>query len=64
MSDQTVRITNLPDTSAKERVAFDLMQKVLSEEYESVPAPDRKHILDLYAECLYAASGYRKFEGK
>ena len=64
MADQTVRITDFPTASAKERVAFDLMEKVLSEEYTSTRKLDRKQILDLYSECLFATSGFRKHEVK
>ncbi|WP_292229488.1 hypothetical protein [Brevundimonas sp.] len=61
-----VRITNLPQSSAKERVAYDLCRDVMTAEGKSLGAPegstkraDRKYLLDLYAECLVAASDRR-----
>lgn len=50
--------------NAKERVAFELMEKIFNDEYEKGQKLDRVKILDLYAECLHAASGNRKYPGK
>ncbi|WP_145915878.1 hypothetical protein [Brevundimonas naejangsanensis] len=61
-----VRITNLPQSSAQERVAYDLYKDVMIAEGKQLGAaegsgkrPDRKYLLDLYAECLKAAKDYR-----
>jgi len=56
------RILNEQDS--KERVAFDLMEKILNEEWTDGRRLQKEQILDLYAECHYAASGYRKYAGK
>jgi hypothetical protein len=51
-------------TDAKERIALELTEKILNEEYSEGRKLDRTKILDLYAECLYAASGHRKYPGR
>lgn len=61
MADQTVRITNLPESSAIERVAFDLMEKIIfkdkSEKFET-----KKEIINLYVDCLSAVRNYQKVD--
>lgn len=59
MADQNVRISNIPQASSKERVAFDLYLEVSRAEAQDVKKRTRKDILDLYAECLHATLGYR-----
>jgi hypothetical protein len=59
MSDQTVRISNFPSSSSKERVAWDLFNNISSVERQEGQKRGRKEILDLYAECLQATSGLR-----
>jgi hypothetical protein len=61
-----VRITNFPESTARERVAFDLYREVFNAEGKTLGVaegnarrPDRKYILDLYAECLAATRGLR-----
>lgn len=58
MANDSVRVSNMPDSGSAERVAFDLLGKVMYAENRD--DADRAHILDLYAECLYAARGFRK----
>lgn len=56
-----------PEGGTAEAVAYTLVQNVMNMErrsFKSDPAPgwqpaDRKYLLDLYAECLQAASGKR-----
>lgn len=55
MAEKTI---NLTDT--KERVALELVEKIIPIERTAGKQIDRKMILDLYAECLDATSGYRK----
>ena len=52
-------ILNIQDHS-KERVAFDLMDKIYSEEYKKRRGDnyDRKYFLTLYRQCLKATSGF------
>lgn len=64
---EDVKVTNWPEDSAKERVAYDLMRNVMAAEgkYEGAKAdsgnkPDRKYLLDLYRECLVATKGHRQ----
>ena len=49
-------------TTTKEEVAYKLAMDIASREklYENENSY-RKNLLDLYAECLYAANGYRDF---
>lgn len=47
----------------KERVAYDLMEKI--DELEAGRGPkgkERQHVLDLYAECLHAVNAGRTTE--
>lgn len=58
----SVRVTNLPESGNPQRVALDLAVKIHATEHPyggAQPAAPRAYWLDLYAECLYAASGYR-----
>lgn len=57
MADTSTRITNLPDSGSPERVAFDLLKMVFV--HEGRQKQTRDQILDLYAECIYAARGLR-----
>ena len=59
MADQTIRLSNIPPTLAKERVAYDLYIDVLRVEKSQSEERTRKYLLDLYAECLHATNGYR-----
>lgn len=59
-----VKVTNWPEDGSKARVAFELMRIVMNAEkqYENTNTgtrPDRKYLLDLYAECLTATKGHR-----
>ncbi|MCA3696499.1 hypothetical protein [Aquidulcibacter sp.] len=60
MAEETVKISSLPPSSSKERVAYDLYIDVLRVEYKDGQKRSRKELLDLYAECLHATSGYRE----
>lgn len=62
-----VRVTNFPKAATPERVAYELYTDVLTAEGKHLGAaegtgrrPDRKYILDLYAECLTATRGFRQ----
>lgn len=59
MADQTIRLSNIPPTLAKERVAYDLYIDVLRVEKSQNEERTRKYLLDLFAECLQATNGYR-----
>jgi hypothetical protein len=55
----SVNITAMPDNSVS-RVAYDLMLYVKSRATDCENQKfSRKELLDLYAECRYAAAGYR-----
>lgn len=54
-----VRVTNFPEPSAKERVAYDLMMFLMRSGVKSPDGDKRKFYLDLYAECIQATSGHR-----
>ncbi|PBN42499.1 hypothetical protein [Sphingobium sp. D43FB] len=51
-----VRISNLPDSGSKERVAYDLLEKIAVKEADVRPK-DRSYWLQLYAECLSVVHG-------
>lgn len=59
MSDERVRITNFPDSGSAERVAYDLMQYIISYADEFGETRTRDKILDLYAACLDATHDRR-----
>lgn len=53
---------NIPDGSGSPtRVAYDLAMQIISDERMTIGSDkqDRKYVLDLYAECLHAANGFR-----
>lgn len=56
MADQTVRIEN--DSGSKERVALDLMEKILFHVKDNRPT-NRQGFIDLYVDCLAAANADR-----
>jgi hypothetical protein len=56
MADTNTRITGLPDSGSPQRVAFDLMVRIYNNEGGPL---DRRDTLDLYAQCLDAATGRR-----
>lgn len=65
MSD-VVRITNLPEPSSKELIAYKLYLDVMTAEDKNIHAavgnpsrPDRKYLLDLYVACIRATDGLR-----
>lgn len=58
MTDQSVRISNLPDSGSAARVAYDLWYSMRAHVPTGTPAQHVKGLLDLYAECLKAANGY------
>lgn len=61
MADSSTRVTNFPDSGSPARVAFDMTKYMIKLLPEARPSEDRiKDILDLYADCYDAASGYRK----
>lgn len=60
MADQTVRVSNLPDSGSPERVAKDLLNLIRANQSGKYTTKDS--ILDLYAECLNATSGHRKIK--
>lgn len=49
------------DSGSRERVAFDLATRIANKESLSGQQNYRQALLDLYAECLSATSGYRPF---
>lgn len=50
----SVKVTNLPDSGSRERVAFDLLEKITwSEEVTK----DRAYWLKLYHECFTVVGG-------
>lgn len=55
MADQTLKITNLPDSGSPFRVAFDLMARIAQEEYlkrgSMSPENPREYFLELYKLC-------------
>lgn len=51
MADKDLNLTS----GSKERVAFDLMDKILS--FEPDAKRDRKYFLTLYCQCLKATDG-------
>jgi hypothetical protein len=57
-----VRVTNFPESGSRERVAYDLANRVWGMEHLGKgPSPNaRKEFLDLYAECLEASYGGRR----
>lgn len=57
MADQSVSVTNLPDSGSKEAVALRLLNVVKQANVGVYKSKDE--ILDLYAECLVAVSGQR-----
>lgn len=58
MADQSVRVTNLPDSGSPARVAFDLMNRIAAAEPNEKRQPDpRAYFLNLYKECR-AVTGY------
>lgn len=59
MAADSVKITNMPDGGSPQRVAYDLMSRIIH--LEAGQTNTRKAVLDLYAECLDAAHGYRKY---
>lgn len=61
MANDSVRITNMPDSGSPSRVAYDLAVRIWSGEHIGKASNEniRVGMLDLYAECLHAANGYR-----
>lgn len=57
MADQSVSVTNLPESGSKEAVALRLLGVVKQANVGVYKNKDE--ILDLYAECLVAVSGQR-----
>lgn len=52
MADQTVRISNLPDSGTPARVAYDLTMRIATAENpQRPPANPREYYLALYQEC-------------
>ena len=49
-----VRVTNFPSTDGKERVAYDLANRIAQGEQNT---RDRAYWLKLYAECLRIVNG-------
>ncbi len=48
----------------KERVAFDLMTRIMGQHVLAGEINDRGKVLDLFAECLEAVSGHRNNKPK
>ena len=59
MADQTVRVSNMPDSGSAERVAF-MLYADLSHRLPSGGSDEEKinRSLALYAKCLKATKGY------
>ncbi|GGG90621.1 hypothetical protein GCM10007420_02220 [Glycocaulis albus] len=55
---------NIPDgNGTPQRVAYDLLKSIAAAEGKNLrvaDSADKEWILDTYAECLWATSGYRK----
>lgn len=51
MADQSVRVTNLPDSGSPARVAFDLMTRISNAEGAEKKGDPRSYTLKLYEEC-------------
>jgi hypothetical protein len=55
MADQSVKITNLPDSGSPARVAYNLMEKIAQDEFyergSKDPENPREYYLKLYAAC-------------
>lgn len=68
MADQAVRVTNLPqvpDSGSVARVALDMTKYLINYAPKSENNEERVNaILDLYADCYHAASGYRTAKRK
>lgn len=64
MADQTVSVSNLPDSGSAEATAFKLWSSLQYNLSENVRdgEPGIGRLLDLYAECLKATRGYRKID--
>jgi hypothetical protein len=56
MADQSILVTNMPDSGSPQRVAFDLMKEVIYRD-ETKEYKNKDEILVLYTECLKAAWG-------
>ncbi len=66
MADQ-VKISNFPDSGSAERVAYDLMNRIVGAEVQGghkVKPPElRNYYLSLYGECLHVVRhGFQKGE--
>lgn len=54
MADQSVKITNIPDSGSRHRVAFDLMVRIATAEPgtgSEKPGGPRAYYLALFREC-------------
>lgn len=51
MADQSVSVSNLPDSGSKHRVAFDLMVKIANREGTPAAQEARDYYLQLYSAC-------------
>lgn len=64
MADQSVKITNLPDSGSPQRVAYDLANRIWHAEHQpgsGTVQGFRSQFLDLFAECLDASVGARRY---
>lgn len=61
MADQSVKITNMPDSGSRENVAYKLWRDLIWALPEQNDWKDRINLhLDLYATCLQATNYGRK----
>jgi hypothetical protein len=51
MADQSVRVTNLPDSGSPCRIAYELMARISNGESAEKKADIRQYHLQLYKEC-------------
>lgn len=56
MADQSMKITNMPDSGSHQRVAFDLMKEIRYDD-DNVTYKTKKELLTLYVDCLKATWG-------
>jgi hypothetical protein len=57
MADQSVRVTNFPDSGSRERVAYDLWNRLRDLISHEGTGPERVALqLELYRQCLEATA--------
>ncbi len=63
MADQSVNVANFPDSGSPERVAFNLMDRIMfrdkDEQYKT-----KDEIINLYVDCLWATKSRERDGGR